>query len=112
MRHDSYYDFIYIPKIPVVSKSYQKTYVFLQRLCPLGELPLLLERALKRIDSNHMTDPWDDCVPIIYLHEWLILMVNVGEYIPFMDHGKKTVNDLFVWNNTATISMPCLKFDC
>ena len=25
-----------------------------------------------------MTDPWDDC--ILTLHEWLILMVNVGIY--------------------------------
>ena len=43
-----------------------------------------------------MKDPWDE--RYIYLHEWLIFMVNVGTYaIPIDSMGKETINKSTAW---------------
>ena len=42
-----------------------------------------------------ITDPWDE--GYIYLHEWLIFMVNVGKYTSPLDPMGVFIFSVFFW---------------
>ncbi len=58
------------------------------------------------VHSKPMTDPWDE--RYIYLHEWLILMVNVGKYTIHGSYGKFELFELSVFVPCFCVSWaPC-----